>query len=75
MVDETTRAFFHAPAKRTVYVQLLEEDRGHGEDHMCGRLNFSMYGTFDAAQNCSDAYSQQLISVGCQQGSASPCTF
>ena len=42
---------------------------------MCGRLNYSMYGTRDAAQNWFDAYSQQFINIGFQQGLASPCTF
>ena len=63
MVNDISRAFFHAPAKRKV------------EEHMCGRLDFSMYGTFDGAQNWFDAYSQQLRDVGSQQGTSSPCTF
>ena len=36
------RAFFHASARRKVYVQLPEEDMQSG---MCGRLVKSMYGT------------------------------
>ena len=30
------RAFFHAPARRNIYVDLPEED---GQEGMCGRLN------------------------------------
>ena len=41
------RAFFHAMARRKVFVDLPEEDAQEG---MCGRLNKSMYGTRDAAQ-------------------------
>ena len=42
---------------------------------MCGRLNLSMCGTRDAAQNWFDAYSQQFVEVGFQQVVTSPCTF
>ena len=42
------RAYFHAPSKRAVYIDLPEEDR---EEGMCGLLLKSMYGTRDAAQN------------------------
>ena len=42
------RAFFHATARREVYVELPQEDAQEG---MCGMLKKSMYGTRDAAQN------------------------
>jgi len=51
MINDVSRAFFHAKAKRPVFVQLAEEDRVAGQEHMCGRLNFSMHETSDAAQN------------------------
>ena len=41
------RAFFHAEARRNVYVELPEEDMVPGR---CGKLNNSMYGTRDASQ-------------------------
>ena len=75
MINDISRAFFHAPAKRRVYFQLPIEDKENGDDEMCGRLNYSMYGTRDAAQNWFDAYSQQLKDIGFTQGLASPCTF
>ena len=75
MANDIGRAFFHAPAKRKVYVQLPEEDRRQGEGHLCGRFKFSMYGTRDAAQNWVGAYSQQVKNIGSQHGKASPCTF
>lgn len=75
MVNDIGRAFFHAPAKRRVYVQLPGEDRQDGERQMCGRLNFSMHGTTDVAQNEFDAYSQHLVEVCSKQGRASPCTL
>ena len=45
---DVRRAYFHAKAKREVFVELPPED---AEEGMCGRLLKSMYGTRDAAQN------------------------
>ena len=66
------RAFFHAVARRKVFVQLPEED---AEEGMCGRLNKSMYGTRDAAQNWEEHYSQAHQEIGFEQGMASTCVF
>ena len=46
-----------------------------GEEKLCGKLNFSMYGILDAAQNWYQEYLEQLIQIGFQQGKASPCLF
>ena len=51
MVADVKRAYFHAKAKRLTYVKLPPEDIGPGEEGMCGRLNYAMYGTRDAAAN------------------------
>lgn len=75
MMNDVSRAFFHARAKRQVYVQLALEDQEFGQERLCGRLNYSMYGTRDAAQNGFTEYSQQLINIGFTQGLASPCVF
>ena len=75
MINDISRAFFHARAKREVFVQLPKEDMNEGEEKMCGRLKYSMYGTRDAAQNWYQEYSGQLIKIGFEQGKASPCTF
>lgn len=75
MANDVARAFFYARAKREVYVQLPKEDLKIGEEQLCGRLKYSMYGTRDAAQDWHEEYSDQLISIGFQQGRASPCTF
>ena len=42
---DVKRAYFYAPARRPVFVQLPEEDAKPG---ICMRLNVSMYGTRDA---------------------------
>ena len=53
MTNDVSRAYFYAPVKEghTIYVKLPEEDILPGEENMCGRLNYSMYGTRRAATN------------------------
>lgn len=67
---DVKRAYFFAPAKRPVYVQLPDEDATTG---MCGRLKKSMYGTRDAASNWEECYSQRLGQYGFKAGLTSPC--
>ena len=69
---DISRAFFHAPALRRVYVDLPAEDQ---EEGMCGMLEQSMYGTRDAAQNWANAYMEFMKSIGFKKGDASPCAF
>ena len=57
MINDISRVFLHAKAKREVFVQIPPEDLEHGEEGICGRLNYSMYGTRDAAQNWFEEYS------------------
>ena len=52
------RAFFNAPAKRSVFVHLPEEDQAPG---MCGELAKSMCGTRDAALNWEAEYTKYLV--------------
>ena len=42
---------------------------------MVGRLNLSLYGTRDAAQNWAVEYTQTLQAAGFVVGKASPCNF
>jgi len=69
---DVRRAYFHAPTRRRVFVELPPEDDQPG---MCGELNQSMYGTRDAAQNWEQAYSEFMTSIGFIAGKASPCLF
>ena len=75
MVNEVSRAFFHAKAKRIVYAALPAEDQGPGEENMYARLAYSMYGTRDAALNWHEEYSQQLLANGIKQGVSTPCVL
>ena len=67
--------FFHARARREVYVQLAAEDQGLGDEKKCGKLNYSMYGVRDAAQNWANEYAEVLISIGFKQGKSAPCVL
>ena len=64
MYADVSRAYFYAPASRAVYVKLPDEDREEGDEHMCGKLNVSMYGTRDAAKGWQETLSAHLISLG-----------
>ena len=69
---DVRRSYFHANARRSVCVQLPDEDY---EEGMCARLNKAMYGTRDAAQNWDYEYCDFMESIGMVRGVASPCVF
>ena len=75
MYADVSRAYFYAKAARPVYVQLTDEDKGPGDEGMCGRLVMSMYGTRDAAVNWAAEYSETLRKEGFVQGKSNPCLF
>ena len=56
---DVRRAYFHAAARRTLYVELPPEDTEEGK---CGKLNKAMYGTRDAAQNWEFEYTSFTVS-------------
>ena len=51
LVTDVRRAYFHAKARRIVYIELPEGDGGGPGSRQCGLLRKSLYGTLDAAQN------------------------
>merc|ERR1711873_307000 len=69
---DVRRAYFHAKARRDVFVKLPEED---AEEGMCGKLLKALYGTRDAAQNWEFEYIEFLRSKGFEKGKAMPCMF
>ena len=75
MFNDVSRAYFYAKSRRKIFVQLPDEDKEPEDEGMCGELLLSMYGTRDAAQNWEAEYSSFLISIGFEQGVASPCHF
>ena len=71
-LNEIRRAYFHAKARRPVYVQLPFEDQLPG---YCGKLLMSLYGTRDAAQNWEFEYAEFLKDCGFAVGQAVTCLF
>ena len=69
---DVRRAFFHAPAVRRVYVELLAEDAQTG---YVGLLLMSIYGTRDAGQNRNIAYTRFMESIGCKRGASCAYAF
>ena len=47
---DVRKAYFYAPGRRAVFVELLPEDYQPGDEHMCGLPRYNLYGTRDAAQ-------------------------
>ena len=74
MVADVKRAYFHAKCKRLTY-KIPAEDVLPGEENMCWRLNYSMYGTREAAANWSEEYTETLVSICFKVGKATPCAF
>ena len=69
---DVRRAYFHAKARRRVFVKLPEEDY---EEGMCGMLIKAMYGTRDAAQNWKFEYVEFMGNIGFSKSRATPCMF
>ena len=74
MTIDVSRAFFHAPATRKIYVELPNEE-GLDKSKWCARLNYSLYGTRDAPMNWALTYGNHLRSLGFRTGKSSPCLF
>ena len=72
---DVSRAYFYAESIRPVFIQIPEEDRLPGDEGLVGRLNLSLYGTRDAAQNWAVEYTRTLRAAGFEPGKASPCNF
>ena len=45
MIIDIRHAYFNAPTRRPVYVEIPPEDWEDGDEHMCAKLNSSLYGT------------------------------
>ena len=75
MYNDVKRAYFHAPAKRPVYIKIPAEDFEAGDEDMVGVLNLSLYGTRDAAMNWAAKYTEVMTKAGFRTGKASPCNF
>ena len=63
------KAHCHAPATRDIYVDLPDEFIDPGERGLvCGKFNYSLYGTRDAAKNWESHYASVLVGLCFKQG-------
>ncbi len=72
---DVRRAYFYAKVNRPVFIEIPAEDRVPGDEGMVAKLNLSLYGTRDAAQNWAAEYTKYLRAIGFQTGRATPCSF
>ncbi len=73
MINVVALAFFEAPMRRRVCVELPPEERSDGDQ--VGLLMMSLYGTRDAAVNFQREVSKFMKGVGFVQGRYNPCTY
>ena len=77
MLNDVARAFFEAPMKRTVCVELPQEalQEGEQDDDLVGLLQLSLYGTRDAAANFQAEVRKFMLNQGFAQSLYSPSVF
>ena len=75
MLNDIARAFFGAPMKRLLCIELPAEDMEEGDEDMVGLLQMSLYGTRDAALNFQQEVKKFMVSNGFIQGMYNPCTY
>ena len=56
MSIDLKRAYFYAAARREIYIEIPMEDWQQGDADKVAKLNLSLYGTRDAAQNRTEEY-------------------
>ena len=64
-----------AKIKRPMYIEIPIEDKEDCDEKLVGKLNLSLYGTRDAAQNWQNKFIEYLISHDFKKGKTSPCNF
>ena len=77
MINDVARAFFEAPVKRDICIELPEEDwvEEDGDQDLVGILERSLYGTRDAAANFQEEVKRFMLHQGFKQGKYNVCTF
>ena len=77
MFNDVARAYFEAPVKRDICIELPEEDwvPDNVSKDLVGRLNKSLYGTRDAAANFQDEVNMSMEGIGFKSRKYNPCTF
>ncbi len=72
LVLDVSRAHFHAPSVRELYIDLPEEDHTPG---MIGRLLRTIYGTRDAANQWDAFFNDKVAKLGFDVGLSNPCLY
>ena len=76
MVNDVARAFFEAPVRRTVCVELPAEAKGPDEStDTVGFLQMSLYGTRDAAANFQEEVRKTMVHLGFKQSRYNPSIY
>lgn len=77
LIADVSRAFFEAPGKRDICVELPEEELTKGETVMdtVGKLMASLYGARDASANCQEQVAKCMKEWGFVSGMYNPCMF
>ena len=74
-IFDISRAHVMAPARRELYIDIPQEDKGPEDENKVGRLNRSMYGFRDASSNWMDDWQALLAQDGFDIGVANPALF
>ena len=77
LIADVSRAFFEAPAKRDICVELPEEALTEGEttQDTVGKLLASLYGTRDASANWQEEVAKCMAEWGFITGKYNPCMY
>lgn len=77
LIADVSRAFFEAPARRGVCVELPEEALEEGEStaDVVGKLMASLYGTRHASANWQEDVDKSMGQWGGKMGRYNPCTY
>ena len=75
MVIAIRRAYFNAPTRRPVFVDIPPADWEVGDEGKCAKLNVSLYGTRDAARNWEEELTKFMLAQGAVIGKSCPCVY
>ena len=77
MINDVARAFFEAPAKRDICIEIPKEDLSEGDrkHDKVGHLRMSLYGTRDAAMNWQEEVAKEMRQLGFTRGRYNPCLY
>ena len=77
LIADVSRAFFEAPAKRDICVELPEEalEKGETTQDTVGKLMASLYGTRDASANWQEEVARCMVEWGFTVGRFNPCMY